>query len=74
MRLSCACGSGWGHFPKARRGSAVLVVLVLLVVMEVLIVCNSRVLDSLNGELRLLEQKQQQKFAPALAPRNPGRP
>jgi len=67
MRLNVVRESGWGCSRKRRRGSATLVVLILLVMMEVMIVCNTRVLDSLNGELRLVEQKQQQKFAPALA-------
>ena len=73
MRLNVMRDSGWDCSRKRRRGSATLVVLILLVVMEVLIVCNTRVLDSLNVELRLVEQKQQQKFAPAPA-RKPGQP
>ena len=58
----------------AQRGSATLVVFALLAVMAVVIVCNTRVLDNLSGELRLLEEKQKQKFAPQPAPQPPKRP
>ncbi len=60
--------------PGGQRGSATLVVFALLAIMGVVIVCNTRVLDSLQGELRLLEEKQKQKFAPQPAPQTPKRP
>lgn len=60
--------------PATRRGSALLVVLVLVGIMEVLVLCNTRVLDNLKQELDFLDQKQTRKFAPAPAPPKPLQP
>ncbi len=66
--------------PQARcgqRGSAVLLVLAFVFILELLILSNTRTLDHLKHELTLLEQKQQEKFAPAGAPKTnqaPARP
>ena len=53
-----------------QSGSAVLVVFMVLAVMGVLILCNNRILYSLKQDLRFVEEKQQQKFAPATSPAN----
>ena len=47
---------------SAQRGSAVLIVLILLSIMAVLVVSNSVTLRQLKVELQLLEQKQERKF------------
>jgi hypothetical protein len=57
MRLSLA--------KAGRRGSAVLVVLILLIVMGALIIANTRVLSHLDRELQQLNREQQRKFKPA---------
>ena len=49
------------------RGSAVLIVIVLLGLMTLLLVSNSRALNQLKTSLRLIEQKQlKQSAAPFL--------
>lgn len=48
----------------SRRGSAIIVVMLLLSVMAVYVVCNARTLATLKGELKLIELKQQKKFSP----------
>ena len=48
------------HLSKRNRGSAVLIVLILLSVMAVLLASNTANLRRLNVELQLLEQKQKQ--------------
>ncbi len=50
---------------RSQQGSAVLVVLVFLFILELLIMSNARTLDHLQHELRLVEKKQQEKFRPA---------
>ncbi|MBN2506241.1 MAG: hypothetical protein JXQ71_06060 [Verrucomicrobia bacterium] len=54
-----------GTTRRREAGSAVLVVFTVLAVMGTLIVCNNRILHALHQELRLLEQRQQQKFTSA---------
>jgi hypothetical protein len=44
------------------RGSATLVVFILLTIMVALIAANTRTLHHLKGELRLIEQRQLKKF------------
>lgn len=63
-------GAGAAH---RQSGMAVLLVLVMLAITEVFIICNTRVLDNLQRELRKLDQKQQQKYAlpPAQTPSKP---
>ena len=51
-------------------GSAVLVVFTLLAAIGALIVCNNRILYSLQQDLRFVEEQQRQKFAPAASPAN----
>ena len=48
---------------STRRGSAMIVML-LLAVMAAFVVTNARTLATLKGELKLIDQKQQKKFAP----------
>jgi hypothetical protein len=48
----------WSH----QRGSAVLLVLAFLFILELLIVSNARTLDHLKRELKFIEKKQQEKF------------
>ena len=45
------------------RGSAVLVVLILLSVMLIYVKANLKVLSQLKSELRLIEKRQLEKFA-----------
>jgi hypothetical protein len=63
------------HGPE--RGSAVLIVLILLSIMAVLVAANTILLRELKVELQRLDQKQQRKFqtpAPkAPAPASPTR-
>ena len=47
-----------------RRGSAMIVVMLLLAVMAAFVITNARTLATLKGELKLIDQKQQKKFAP----------
>jgi len=44
------------------RGSAVFVVLVLLAAMTILVIANTHTLHALKEELRLLEQRQNQRL------------
>ena len=46
----------------AERGSATLVVFILLTIMVALLVANSVALHHLSGELRLIEQGQLKKY------------
>ena len=49
--------------PRRReRGSALLIVLVLLFTMTVLVLTTGRTLSTLQRELSLIDQKQQKKF------------
>jgi hypothetical protein len=61
---------------NGRQGSAVLLVLVLVMIMESLIISNTRELDHLQKELRQLDRRQQQKFSPAPVQKRagPGKP
>ena len=52
------------HSSLKERGSAVIAVLALLSVMLVLVGINARVLSQLKQEIRLLDQRQQQRFEP----------
>lgn len=55
---------------RRQSGSAVLVVFVLLAILGALIVSNNRILYALKQDLRLVEEKQRQKFAPAATATN----
>ena len=67
MRLHRTKPTGWlGRNDRGRqRGSAVLLVLAFLFIIELLIMSNARTLDHLKRELKLIEKKQQEKFMPA---------
>jgi hypothetical protein len=59
---------------RNRRGSAVLIVLVLVALMEALLLANTRTLDHLGRELRHLEAKQQKRLGqPPAKPAPPAR-
>ena len=45
-----------------RRGSAVLVILVLLAAMSIIVIANTHMLHSLKKELQLLDQRQTQRL------------
>ena len=47
---------------KRERGSAILVVLVLMGIMTTLVICNSVTLRQLRQELNLIERQQLKKF------------
>ena len=51
-----------GGAPGPERGSATLVVFILLTIMVALLVANSVALHHLSGELRLIEQGQLKKY------------
>jgi len=51
-----------GRLHRAERGSATLVVFILLSIMVALIVANSVTLHHLRGELRLIERVQLKKY------------
>jgi hypothetical protein len=58
-----------GHADRrSQRGSAVLLVLVFVCIVEMLIISNTRTLDHLKRELKLIDRKQQEKF---LVPQGP---
>ena len=48
----------------AQRGSAILIILVLLACMAIILAANSAMLHSLNQELKLIDQQQQKKYGP----------
>ena len=48
----------------ATRGSAVLIILVLLACMAIILAANSAMLHSLKQELKLIDQQQQKKYGP----------
>ena len=54
--------SRFGRSPGTKRGSATLVVFILLTIMVALLVANSVTLHHLRGELRLIEQGQLKKY------------
>ena len=58
-------GGPRGGDRSRQRGSAVLLVLVFLVIVELLAMSNARTLDHLKRELKLIEKQQQAKFSPA---------
>lgn len=66
MKTRCSVG-----FPRRRptttRGSAVLIVLVLLGCIGVLMAVNSDALAALKQQLRLIDQHQLKKYGPAPA-------
>lgn len=49
---------------STKNGSAMIVVMLLLAVMAAFVVTNARTLATLKGELKLIDHKQQKKFAP----------
>jgi hypothetical protein len=51
-----------GRSVGPERGSALLVVFILLAIMVVLIAANSVTLHHLRGELRLIEREQMKKY------------
>jgi hypothetical protein len=56
---------GSGGFARGRnRGSAVLVVIILTVIMCALIVANTRVLDHLDRELKQIDREQKKRLSP----------
>lgn len=61
--------------PRAgQRGSAVMIVFVLLAIAEIIFIVNTRTLADLKRELALIEQRQQQNLqrsAPPPAPQPP---
>jgi len=54
--------SVYSRRPLRERGSVMLIVMILLFAMTVLTLSNGRTLYLLKRELRLIDQKQQQKF------------
>ncbi len=56
------------HRALRQRGSAVIAVLALLSIMVVLVGINARVLSQLKQEIRLLDQRQQERFEPKEKP------
>jgi len=63
-----------GRSGCAERGSATLVVFILLTIMVTLIVANSVTLHSLRGELRLIERGQLKKYETNAPPAPPAQP
>jgi hypothetical protein len=47
---------------KARRGSSVLIILALLACMAIMVVANATTLALLKQELRVIDQRQQQRY------------
>ena len=60
--LSPLRGEGSSAPRRRERGSALLIVLVLLFTMTVLVLTTGRTLSTLQRELSLIDQKQQKKF------------
>lgn len=52
------------HRSAASRGSAILIILVLLACMAIMLAANSALLHSLKQELKLIDQQQQKKYGP----------
>ena len=52
---------------KNERGSAMLVVLTLIILITTLVVANSFVLGQLGRELKRIDREEQKKFTPATA-------
>ncbi len=57
---------------RSRSGAAIIIVMAFLAIVSILLLCNSSVVSGLKDELKLLEEKQQKKFAPEAAARGPG--
>ena len=57
-----------GRLRCGERGSATLVVFILLTIMVTLLVANSVTLHHLRGELRLIEREQLKKYGTNAAP------
>jgi len=57
-RLSTSAPAG----RKAQRGSSVLIILALLACMAIIVVANSTTLALLKQELRVIDQRQQQRY------------
>ena len=64
MRTNISKPSTPDRQPAAARGSAVLIILVLLACMAIILAANSAMLHSLNQELKLIDQQQQKKYGP----------
>lgn len=47
---------------RSERGSALIVVLTMLVVLTVLVAVNGTAIRQLRGELRRIEEQQQERF------------
>jgi len=54
--------TGTVRAPGKRRGSAVLVILVLLAAMSIIVIANTHTLHALKQELQLLDQRQNQRL------------
>ncbi len=69
MRLERTLNTGWlgWNHRGSQRGFTVLLVLVFVFIIELLILSNTHTLDELKRELKLIEKRQQAKFAPAVA-------
>ena len=52
------------HPPRRERGTAILIVMALLVVLTMIVLANSGTIRHLQQELRLIDQEQQQKYEP----------
>ncbi len=64
MRTRIFKASKRNHRSAASRGSAVLIILVLLACMAIMLAANSAMLHSLKQELKLIDQQQQKKYGP----------
>ncbi len=60
------------HCARCQSGAAIIIVMAFLAILCTLVLCNNSVLSGLKGELRLLEEKQQKKFAPEATARPSG--
>ena len=64
MTINISKQSSRNHPSTASRGSAVLIILVLLACMAIILAANSATLASLKQELKLIDQQQQKKYGP----------
>jgi hypothetical protein len=58
----------------AKRGSAVLMVFIILTIITAFVLSDNLVLWHLKQELRLIEKRQLQKYAPPSKEQQPSRP